>query len=429
MRYYQELLRLSKMHEIDDGDLDEVLKQITESLAQGLGVDRASIWFYNEDESAIVCKDLFVRKNFTHENGLSLFAKDFPSYFAYLKEERTLPVSDARSDPATNEFTEVYLRPLDIFSMLDAPIRLRGKMIGVLCNETEGRRREWTINDQTFAGSIADIISRALQAKERIEALKQLETFNQNLEQLVKVRTEELEEQRLMTITSSRLAALGEMAAGIAHEINNPLAIILGYSEEMRSLIEMGNIKPERFENRLEKISNTCERIEKIIRNLKIISRGDVSSEEKQKIPLQKLLEDTLILCREKFKQRGVEVRLAIPEDLVLECQNVALSQVIMNLLNNSYDAILDLDEHWIEVTADVNGDWVEMRLTDSGPGIPAELQEKIFRPFFTTKPVGKGTGLGLGIIKGIIDQHKGEFFLDTKSPNTSFVIRLPKAA
>lgn len=107
-----ELLRLTKLTSIDAGELDQALPAITEALSNALSVERASIWFYNVKRTSIVCADLFERSKMHHSNGLQLDAKDFPNYFNYLSEERTLPANNAHTDPATKEFSEVYLKPV-----------------------------------------------------------------------------------------------------------------------------------------------------------------------------------------------------------------------------------------------------------------------------------------------------------------------------
>lgn len=195
-RYNKVLLNLSRMPSIDRGDLQTSFKIITEALVEALEVGRASIWFYNTTQDAIISADLFEDCSGQHSQGVELKAKDFPTYFKYLSEERTLPIHEARTDPVTKEFDQCYLTPLDIYSLLDAPIRVNGKMIGVVCSEQLKASRIWTPQEETFMGTITEIIAKAIHAHERVVALHKLEELNRNLESLVLERTKELEDQR-----------------------------------------------------------------------------------------------------------------------------------------------------------------------------------------------------------------------------------------
>lgn len=427
--FNEELLKLSRVSSIDAGDVERSFELITEAMARALQVGRASIWLFNQEQTAILCQKLYEASSKKHDAGIELKAKDFPAYFKYLSEERTLPADDAHTDAATYEFSEVYLTPLNIVSLLDAPIRLNGKMVGVICCEQLVEKRSWSISEQNFAGNIADIVARALQAKERAQALMKLEAMNLQLEQIIKDRTAELEEQRIRSAHASKMAVLGEMAGSIAHEINNPLAIISLCSQQLIKTAEKGKLTPDVLKSILKDISLTTIRIEKIIKGLRFFAR-DASLDEFSQSHISQIFDDTLSLCQEKFKKHGCEVQLTmLAPDLVLKCQPVSISQALLNLLSNSFDAVSGQKEKWIRLECRDSSAYIEIHVTDSGNGIPTEIRDKIMLPFFTTKPIGKGTGLGLAIVRGIIEQHKGEFFFDDLKENTSFVIRLPKTA
>jgi GAF domain-containing protein len=151
-----ELIRMPKT------DLAAVFRRTTQLDAEMVGVQRVSIWLYNDDRSDIVCQDLFKLNSGSHERGLRLAKRDFPRYFAAMDESRILAADDAVSDPRTSEFTETYLQPFGITSMLDVPIWVRGKVRGVLCHEHTGPRRHWTVDEQDFGAAVADTVSIAL---------------------------------------------------------------------------------------------------------------------------------------------------------------------------------------------------------------------------------------------------------------------------
>lgn len=235
----------------------------------------------------------------------------------------------------------------------------------------------------------------------------------------------ELEKQRLVALESAKLATLGEMSAGIAHEINNPLAVMMGRADMMASDLKKGVVDVAALMNNLEKITKSSERIAKIVKGLKAFSRnGEKDAFQSSKV--EGMLQDVLDFSREKFKMNSIELKTEISPDLAIECRSTQIEQVLLNLLSNSFDAIAGSPDPWILVKADAEKDFAVISITDSGKGIDPKQVSKIMQPFYTTKEVGKGTGLGLSISLGIIKSHHGEFFYDEKSPHTRFVIRLP---
>ena len=243
-----------------------------------------------------------------------------------------------------------------------------------------------------------------------------------------KILEQKVADANTKSILSSKMAALGEMASGIAHEINNPLTIIYGKASLMRSMVKRNEYEPERFSKHLDLIESTAMRISKIIKGLKTFSR----SEEKDPFTVHKLIkifDDVMVLCTEKFRKNQVELFLPeIPENFELNCHPAEISQVIINVFNNAVDAIAEMNvEKWVKVSLEKSiYSSVIIKITDCGNGIPLEIQNKMMQPFFTTKDVGKGTGLGLSISKGIIEAHGGKLSIDSESKNTTFVIELP---
>lgn len=259
-----------------------------------------------------------------------------------------------------------------------------------------------------------------------------LENSVASIEEQVKSRTKELEEsQRVIVeqqgamIASAKMSSLGEMAGGIAHEINNPLAIIKGKASIVKKHLIKGSLDVDKLGEELLKIENTTERIAKIIRGLRSFSRN-AAADPMEVVRLSSVLEDTLELCQERFKNHSIELRIDCQVDTSLECRPSQLSQVLINLLGNAHDAVKELPQKWVAIETVVQLSTVTIRITDSGTGIPTEVAEKMMLPFFTTKEVGKGTGLGLSISKGIVEDHHGQLYLDPSHRNTCFVIELP---
>jgi PAS domain S-box-containing protein len=240
---------------------------------------------------------------------------------------------------------------------------------------------------------------------------------------------EDLESTRVQAIASARLSALGMMAGGIAHEINNPLGIIHAMASDLTEMAEEGPLAPQAIARKGAVIRQTAERIAKIVKSLRQISREGVSDPFRP-TPLAKIVAETLEICRAKFRANGVELILprAIPK-VSVPCREVQIAQVLLNLLQNAFDAVLEQDgDRWVRLEVKNSDNSVAVSVIDSGPGIPLELRSRVGEPFFTTKPVGKGTGLGLSLSKTIAEDHGGNLEYSEDHGHTRFSLVLPVA-
>jgi PAS domain S-box-containing protein len=242
-----------------------------------------------------------------------------------------------------------------------------------------------------------------------------------------KLLSEALMHEQLKNIHVDRLAVLGEMAGGISHEINNPLAAISGLvtmTEQYFKKMSSDNTHSKEIE-RFSKIQNHVHRIKKIVDALKEFSRNGENTEARETINLQHIINVIHDLNHEKIKDKGITFSINI-RDISFKCNVAQIEEVIATLVTNSIDAIQDLVTKWIKIESHINGDFLEISVIDSGTGISDTIALKIMQPFFTTKEVGKGTGLGLSIARYIVDSHAGKLFIDKSSLNTKFVVRLP---
>ncbi len=234
-------------------------------------------------------------------------------------------------------------------------------------------------------------------------------------------------------IASSRMTSLGEMASGIAHEINNPLSIILGNADLLDILIDSGNFNPLKAKNYINQIHLTVQRITKIIRGLRSFSR-DTAHEPFEQCSLKVVLNDSLDMCRERFKGHGILLIVPknIDDGISFMGRSEQIAQVLLNLLNNAFDVASESEENgdkWVQVSIKTMLGKIQILVTDSGNGIESSKIEKIFEPFYTSKKIGKGTGLGLSISKGIMELHQGKLYVDRSSKNTTFVVELTQLA
>ena len=236
---------------------------------------------------------------------------------------------------------------------------------------------------------------------------------------------EKLKIQESKIVASARLSSLGEMASAIAHEINNPLAIIQGKADSLRRRIATNTADTNLITEGLGKIEETCERIVKIIKGLKTFSRNS-EKDPFNLVSLDDVLGDALSLVSQKLAYNDIELRIHKDDGVFVQGRASQLGQVLMNLLSNAFDAVENTANKWITIEIKAIKDKAVIRMIDSGSGIPESIRSKIFDPFFTSKEIGKGTGLGLSISKGIIEEHHGSLSIDTENPNTCFVIELP---
>lgn len=225
---------------------------------------------------------------------------------------------------------------------------------------------------------------------------------------------------------SAKLASLGEMAAGVAHEVNNPLTIIAGSANIIHRLIDEEPIDKNNLKLLTKKVMDTTERISKTVKSLKSLSRNG-ENDPKVEVSIEQIVNISVDLCQQKSKMNSIEFKIPdVLPDTIIMGREVQLSQVLVNLLSNSIDAVKNLEEKWIEIKTAIDGGFIDLFVIDSGKGIPKEIQTRIMDPFFTTKDVNQGTGLGLSISKTIMQDHGGELSLMENCSHTTFRLRLP---
>jgi C4-dicarboxylate-specific signal transduction histidine kinase len=238
----------------------------------------------------------------------------------------------------------------------------------------------------------------------------------------------QIESSREHMAASARLSALGMMAGGVAHEINNPLAIIHASAADLLHRIkEEGTVPLALVARNSERILETANRITRIIKSMRQLTR-EGSQDRVRPASVAKIIEETAELCKERFRHHSVNLILPdLDPALLVSCREVQIGQVLLNLLQNAFDAVVEQrGERWIRLVVTADDGAVVFSVIDSGPGIPPELKTRIMEPFFTTKEVGKGTGLGLSLSRKIVEEHGSQLELTDCAGHPCFSFRLP---
>ena len=398
VRNHEAQLRLARR---DFWDFDEAIRDITRTAADVLDVRRVSLWEVDPKTRMLGCALVFDRERGVHavERELELG----PDYLEALDSAMFLACEDAQHDPRTAEFASEYLARLGITSLLDAPVRRDGRIVGVVCHEHIGPPRRWSVVDQCAAASIAGIVSRALEVRDRRRA-----------------------EDRLRE--AEKFEVIGRLAGRVAHDFNNLLTIIMGNAELALMRSEPGS--PNNVG--LQQIAQAGEDASALIKQLLSFSRREVLRPKRIDIVARLASMRGLV---ERLLGQNVRARFELCSGPVwIALDPTQLQQVLLNLAANARDAMPAGGEFVLTLecipAASVAGPQVRLRVRDTGEGIDANVLPRIFEPFFTTKSEKAGTGLGLSSVGEIVRQAGGQVSV-TSAPGKGacFEILFPEAA
>jgi signal transduction histidine kinase/ActR/RegA family two-component response regulator len=390
LRQTEALTRFSRSPAWSEGDRAQLFAELTELGCDTLEVERLSVWLYDAMRGRMDLADLYRRSLDRHAEGEVLERRAHAAYFDALDRDRVVVAEDVEADPRMRELLAGYLHPAGVRSRLDAPIRVRGRVVGVVCCGHVGEPRAWTPEDRSFAGSLADLAAAVVEQAERRALEGQLQH-------------------------AQRMDSIGRLAGGMAHDFNNLLTAI-----EMSKELALGSIPADaEAVEFLEEIAGAVGRASELTDGLLTFARQrpiqpadidlDAALGRMQRMLVRMLGEDVELQTRPGAP--GGHVRLDPGQ----------LEQIVVNLVVNARDAIgarghIVVETRRLAVPAAgapghpslAPGPWLVVSVTDDGCGFAAELVPHLFEPFFTTKDQGRGTGLGLATVYAIVTAAGG---------------------
>ena len=406
----------------------EIGDRILVALTDTMGVSRAMVLIFDEHDRML--RPMAWRGDWDEEDILVEIPSEHPIWKQLWMRREELSRVDFDEEP-DSEKREVCW---DVFDTLEVellvPILFGVDLLGIIAVGRKVTGERLAGDDRQLLRTLANHSSMAI---ENAKAFDEIAKLNETLEARVEERTRELRETQDQLMQSEKLKSLGQLVAGVAHELNNPIGFVHANMQLLEEFIqkllegEQSEADTERIREAISKLLSRSregtERVKQIVQDLRTFSRMDQA--ELQEVDLHEEIDRTLALMEPQLK-RGITVSRdygALPR---VRCYPGQLNQVFLNILMNACDALGE-EGGKIEVRTRATLDGVRLEFHDDGPGIPPEVQGRLFDPFFTTKPVGKGTGLGLSLSHGIIDRHGGRISVDPDvEEGTTFSIDLP---
>ena len=390
-------------------DLEKVLNRIVEAAVYITGAEEGSLLLVDKETG-----ELYMRAargiGDKYARGFRLKVEDSLAGQVVKTGE---PILASTEDDETLKVKTDYL----VKSLLNVPLKKGDEVIGVLSVDNRVSNKPFTENDVYLLSALADYAFIAIENARLYEEVKR---FSEELEQLVEERTRELRETQQQLIQSEKLASIGQLAAGVAHEINNPIGIMLGFAQVLAKKIPPDDpmAKP------LKAIEREGLRCKRIVQNLLDFARR--SQPSLRPVNVNDILEASCALIEHQVTLQNVELIKGYDPNLPLVmADDNQLQQVFMNMILNAYQAMPNGGT--LRITTRSVGQEVQIIFSDTGVGIPPENLNRIFDPFFTTKEVGRGTGLGLSVSYGIIQQHGGSIEVESQvGVGTTFIVKLP---
>jgi signal transduction histidine kinase len=443
-------------------DIDQILATTVAQLIQALRASRCAIITPNDhiDQPPLIWEASRQRLQTQHDafsRRLCEFMLDNLAHYVSL-EDGTMKKTFVYDNPLSETFFEPVkeeLERLRFRSLLIQPITYGGDSIGVILIGESEKDREWLEAERELTKAVSAQVSIAI---EHARLVDQLSRKNRDLLQKnIHLDTKNLELRTMQSqlVHQEKMASLGRMVAGIAHELNNPINFVHGnlpylreYFEDMKRIIAaidklseearrpIDELKSQTkydfvvadLDNIIADLQEGADRIRQIIKNLRSFSRLDEA--ELKEASLQEGIESTIKILNQYYGRDKIQAQCHFDDIPPVVCYPGKLNQVWMNLLSNAAQAVAGIETPEVRIRAELDGEWVLVLISDNGAGVKPQDQSKIFEPFYTTKPVGQGTGLGLSICHSIIERHGGTIWFESKpGQGTTFKVKIPLRA
>ncbi len=404
----------------------EIVDRILVAVSDTMGVERSMVLLMDEESGQLAAEA--TRGDWDAESTHYELPPDHPIARALWMRRKELAREDFDEEPDP----ELREACRDVFDTLDVellePVLFGVDLLGVIA---VGRKLSGERLGPDERQLLVTLANQSAIAIENARAFDEIAQLNKTLEARVDERTRELRDTQAQLVQSEKMRSLGQLVAGVAHELNNPIGFVhanLQLLDEYVVRLLQPDLDPERRRKTQEAITKLLvrsregtERVKRIVQDLRTFSRTDQA--ELEQVELNEEIDRTLALIEPRLK--GIEVLRDFGELPAVRCFAGQLNQVFLNLLMNSCDALDGRGTIRIQTRVEPPG--VVLRFSDDGPGMPAEVLSRIFEPFFTTKAVGKGTGLGLSLSHGIVARHGGQMQVDSQpGEGAHFTIRLP---
>jgi signal transduction histidine kinase len=394
-------------------DIDEILRLVLEGVIKNIGFDRARLYLVNERRDVLECK-MAVGVDVEKIKGIELPLDPEASIVSRsVMEKKPYIIPDARMDPRVNP---VLKEKFNLHSLVVIPLFTKEKALGAIAaDHTEPGRR---LTQETL-DSVMRFAQQAGLAIQNASMYQELKNFSRQMEEKIQKTTADLRKTESQLIRSEKLAALGQLAAGIAHEIRNPLTSINILIHSLRERLPSENSQQEDLKVIEEEIHRMNEIVDQFLRFAKpaspLLEKTDVLS----------IVEETLQLLRLQIEKQRIVVEKEFQALPMIQIDREQMKQVMLNLLLNAIQAMAEGGQLTLKGQNSKEGQWIHLSIEDSGMGISPEDIDKLFDPFFSTKE--GGIGLGLSITHRIIDQHHGKIEVENApEKGTIFTVWLP---
>jgi signal transduction histidine kinase len=408
--------------------IKEIVERIVRALSEAMAVERSMVLLLADDDRALRAEAI----GGSWPEGLRTFtlSMDHPvcKYLWMRREDVSREDIEEESDLQMREVCLTVFDELDVALLV--PILFGVDLLGVIAVGRKGSGDRFGPDDRQLLLTLANQSSIAI---ENARAFDEIAKLNETLEARVEERTRELRDTQALLVQSEKMRTLGQLVAGVAHELNNPIGFVHANLKLLEEYVEKLTVLQERggdvsrvreaIGKLLSRSREGTQRVKQIVADLRTFSRMDQSA--LQEADLNQEIDRTLSLMEPRARC-GIDVERDFGQLPRVRCHAGQLNQVFMNLLINACDAMGDKGRIRVR-TRTLDETRVRLEFEDEGPGIPPEVRDRVFEPFFTTKAVGQGTGLGLSLSHGIIERHGGRIWVEPATgTGTRFVIELP---